>query len=94
MNKNVCSVNKESILDIEAEIVTVPQPVESCTQKDVELDIRQLWVVSSAAPQLPLQIEDASRPEKSDVSCHLSIQGSEYAVHETCFRTQRVCRYG
>lgn len=38
-----------------------------CTQTDVELVVSQIWVVSSAVPQLPLQIEDASRPEKSEV---------------------------
>lgn len=66
---SVCgfSVSKESIVDVEAEIVTVDQPVLSCTQHDVELSIKQIWVVSASAPQLPLQIEDASRPEKSDV---------------------------
>lgn len=72
IKKYFFSINKESIVDIEAEIVTVPQPVESCTQKDIELSVKQIWVVSSAAPQLPLQIEDASRPEKNDVSKHAS----------------------
>lgn len=60
-------INKESIVDIEAQVTVVPQPVEACTQRDVELSINQIWVVSSAVPQLPLLIEDASRPEKSDV---------------------------
>lgn len=54
-------------MDVEAEVVVVSQPVESCTQHDVELSVKQIWVVSAATPQLPLQIEDASRPEKSDV---------------------------
>lgn len=43
-------------------------PVAGCTQKDVELVVSEIWVTSAAAPQLPLQIEDASRPEKSNVS--------------------------
>lgn len=50
----------------------MPQPIESCTQRDVELSINQIWVVSSSAPQLPLQIEDASRPEKNDVIIQIS----------------------
>lgn len=28
----------------------------------------QVWVVSAAEPRLPLQIEDASRPDSADVS--------------------------
>ena len=32
--------------------------------------ILQVWVVSSAEPQLPLLIEDASRPETDSVSVY------------------------
>ncbi|GLV32060.1 Aspartyl-tRNA synthetase [Carabus blaptoides fortunei] len=66
MVKFCSNITKESIVDIEAEVVTVAQQIESCSQKDVELYVKQLWVVSASAPQLPLQIDDASRPEKSD----------------------------
>lgn len=45
--------------------------VAGCTQKDVELVASQIWVISAAAPQLPLQIEDASRPEKANVKIAL-----------------------
>ena len=38
-----------------------PEKIEGCTQKDVELLVKQIWVVSASEPQLPLQIEDASR---------------------------------
>lgn len=64
----VCSISKESILDVEAVVAEVPTPIAGCTQQDVELVASQVWVVSSSAPSLPLQIEDASRPEKNDVS--------------------------
>lgn len=40
----------------------VPKSIESCTQSDVELVCEEFWVVSSAEPRLPLQIDDASRP--------------------------------
>lgn len=46
----------------------VSRSVVGCTQKDVELIGSEIWVISAAAPQLPLQIEDANRPEKSDVT--------------------------
>lgn len=56
------SITKESIIDLEAVVKCVPTKIESCTQKDVEVHIEQIFVVSAAKPQLPLQIEDASRP--------------------------------
>ncbi|XP_072174108.1 aspartate--tRNA ligase, cytoplasmic-like isoform X1 [Diadema setosum] len=63
MVKFASNITKESIVDVEGVIARVPQPIESCTQKDVELHIEQIFVVSAAEPRLPLQIEDASRPE-------------------------------
>lgn len=62
------SVNKESIVDIHAKIVPVNAKIESCTEQSLELSVLEIYLISSAKPQLPLQIEDASRPEKSDVS--------------------------
>ncbi|CAG2062396.1 unnamed protein product, partial [Timema podura] len=59
-------VTKESIVDIEALVLTVPRKIESCTQKNVELHAKKLFVVSAAKSQLPLLIEDASRPVKED----------------------------
>jgi aspartyl/asparaginyl-tRNA synthetase len=64
-----CSITKESIIDVEAKVVEVATPVAGCSQQNVELLASQIWVVSASAPQLPLQIDDASRPEKADVSC-------------------------
>lgn len=43
-----------------------PSKIGSCTQQDVELHIEEIWIVSQSANQLPLQIEDASRPVKGD----------------------------
>lgn len=70
----VCSLNKESIIDIEALAVAVPNKIESCTEQDLELSILQLFVVSQAKPQLPLQIEDASRPDNPDDTEGLNIR--------------------
>ncbi|XP_054162546.1 aspartate--tRNA ligase, cytoplasmic-like [Oppia nitens] len=63
MVKFVASVSKESIIDVEGVVRSVDNPIESCSQRDVELHVNQLFVVSSSEPRLPLQIEDASRPE-------------------------------
>jgi len=64
MVKFASNVSKESIIDVEATVVSVPDKIAACSQKDVELLVTQLWVVSAANSQLPLQIEDAARPEK------------------------------
>lgn len=39
----------------------MPQKIDGCTQKDVELHVKQIWTTSVSEPQLPLQIEDATR---------------------------------
>lgn len=66
MVKFVGNITKESIIDVYATVVKTSAPVEACTISSVELVAREVWVVSSARAQLPLQIEDASRPEKND----------------------------
>ncbi|CAG9855862.1 unnamed protein product [Phyllotreta striolata] len=66
MVKFSSSIPKESIVDVEARVSEVPNSIASCSQQDVELIVSQLWVVSQSAAQLPLQLEDASRPEKPE----------------------------
>ncbi|CAB3402037.1 unnamed protein product [Caenorhabditis bovis] len=66
MLKFVASISKESIIDVHAVVNKVENAVESCTQQDVELLANQVFVVSSSAPKLPLQIEDASRKAPTD----------------------------
>ncbi|XP_022204760.2 aspartate--tRNA ligase, cytoplasmic [Nilaparvata lugens] len=66
MVKFVSNITKESIIDVLATVVSVKSKIESCTQKDIELHIVEAWVVSAAKSQLPLLIEDASRPIKDE----------------------------
>lgn len=66
MVKFTGNITKESIIDVFATVVKTATPIESCTVRDVELLASQVWVISAAKPQLALQIEDASRPEKND----------------------------
>ncbi|KFM63678.1 Aspartate--tRNA ligase, cytoplasmic, partial [Stegodyphus mimosarum] len=66
MIKFVASITKESIIDVEGFIRASPQKIESCSQKNVELHVTQVFVVSAAEARLPLQIEDASRPENEN----------------------------
>ncbi|KAI4469797.1 aspartyl-trna synthetase [Holotrichia oblita] len=74
MVKFSSNITKESIVDVEAQLAKVEAGVAGCTQQDVELVVSQIWVVSASAPQLPLQIEDASRPEKADDAEGLNIR--------------------
>uniref|UniRef100_A0A1A9X3S2 Aspartate--tRNA ligase, cytoplasmic n=1 Tax=Glossina brevipalpis TaxID=37001 RepID=A0A1A9X3S2_9MUSC len=74
MVKFAGNIHKESIIDIEAKAVAVPNKIESCTEQNLELVIQQLFVVSQAKAQLPLQIEDASRPDSLDDTDALNIR--------------------
>ncbi|XP_058122248.1 aspartate--tRNA ligase, cytoplasmic [Anopheles ziemanni] len=60
------SIPRESIIDIKAKVIPVEQRIESCTEQTLELHVLELFLLSAAKAQLPLQIEDASRSEKSD----------------------------
>lgn len=62
------SINKESIVDLHANVIRVSSKIESCTEQNLELSVLEIFVVSASKAQLALQIEDASRPEKNDVS--------------------------
>eukprot|EP00079_Xenopus_tropicalis_P030000 XP_012825721.1 PREDICTED: aspartate--tRNA ligase, cytoplasmic isoform X1 [Xenopus tropicalis] len=63
MVKFAANITKESIVDVEGVVRKVDQKIESCTQQDVELHIERIYVISAAEPRLPLQLEDAVRPE-------------------------------
>jgi aspartyl-tRNA synthetase len=63
MVKFIAGITAESIVDIECQITVPPEPITSCTQGDVELVIKKIFIVSKAAPELPFQIVDASRSE-------------------------------
>jgi len=66
MVKFASRISKESIVDVQATVKESPITIESCTQNNVELLVKQLWVSSESEPQLPLQIEDASRKDTKE----------------------------
>lgn len=78
------SITKESIVDVQATVVKTSAPVESCTVSAVELVGARVWVVSAARAQLPLQVEDAARPETSDVS------GPKFTMHCSVMRAGKL----
>jgi len=56
------SLPRETVVDLLGEI-TVPTAPTACTQSGVELQVRRLFCVSRSLPELPLQLEDASRSD-------------------------------
>jgi len=72
MVKYAANINKESIIDIEGIVTPVDQKITSCSQEDVEIQIEKIYVVSQSDPRLPLQIEDASRPETDEALAHVN----------------------
>lgn len=81
------SINKESIIDLNVEIVQVGTKIESCTEQTLELVVLEIYLISAAKPQLPLQIEDASRPEKNDASIFFYfVIKSEISIFVLCYQ--------
>ena len=62
----VNAIHLESIVDIVGKVKKAEKPVESCTQKDIELDIIKIYLISSATSVLPFQMEDACRKVKPE----------------------------
>lgn len=53
-------IPKESIIEIVAEATKPDKPIDSVSQQ-IELQVKEVWVVNKSVPILPFQIEDASR---------------------------------
>lgn len=66
MIKFGAGITKESVIDVEGVVKSVPTPIDGCAIKDREILVTQIFVVSAAAARLPLQLEDAARPELKD----------------------------
>jgi len=61
-------IPKESIVDVFGLVKQSPVKIESCSQKDVELELSQVFVVSRSDSRLAVQIEDLSRSEAEIVA--------------------------
>ncbi|KAF7233802.1 hypothetical protein EG68_11390 [Paragonimus skrjabini miyazakii] len=64
----VHSISKESIIDVYGCVTKSPVLIEGCNPDTVELHCERVYVVSAALPTLPLQIEDAMRPEDDETA--------------------------
>mmetsp|Transcript_31894 Transcript_31894/g.83407 ORF Transcript_31894/g.83407 Transcript_31894/m.83407 type:complete len:570 (+) Transcript_31894:113-1822(+) len=54
---------RESVVDVYGEITVPAEAIASCSQSGVELQVQRLFCVSRSVPELPLQLEDASRSD-------------------------------
>lgn len=63
MVKFASSIPKESIVEVCGVVSAVPTSVQSCSVHSAEIQVDQLYIVSSVTEGLPFQLEDAMRPE-------------------------------
>ena len=66
MIKYVTGLEKETIVDVFGKLTLPEVPVESCTQKEVELKVLRIHAISRSIPRLPLLVEDAARAEPAE----------------------------
>ncbi|OUZ99461.1 Aspartyl/Asparaginyl-tRNA synthetase [Macleaya cordata] len=76
MVKFATSLSRESHVDIEG-IVSVPQdPIKGASQQ-VEVQVRKIYCISKAVPNLPINIDDAAR---SEAEIEKALQAGEQLV--------------
>jgi len=63
MIKYMSKLPNESIVDMKGTITVPESPVESATQKSVEIQISEFHAVCKTMAELPFQMEDACRPD-------------------------------
>lgn len=68
MIKYIAGLPVESIVDVEGTVTVPNQPVDSCTQKMVELQITSFKCVTKSLQAMPFQLEDAMRPDEGKES--------------------------
>jgi len=99
------AIPRESVVDIYGSITLPSEPVVSCTQQAVELQVKRIFCVSRAVPELPLQLEDASRSDaelaadptltrvNQDVRLNNRVIDLRTAANQSIFRLQSgVCQ--
>lgn len=73
MEKFIGGLSNESIIDIYGKVVVVSKPIESATQKDVEIQINKCFLVVYAYP-LPIQVSDAMIPEEDEKKTEVKVE--------------------
>ncbi|CAL5996965.1 Aspartyl-tRNA_synthetase [Hexamita inflata] len=65
MIKYINSVPKESYVEVEGIYKASEQPINSCSISGFELEITRFFAITRAVSMLPLQVEDAARPDSA-----------------------------
>lgn len=65
MVKFAVTLTKESVVDLEGEIVAAEIKSDQCTHRTFELAADRMWVVSEASRQPPFNLDDAARCEEA-----------------------------
>lgn len=78
MVKYASSISTESIVDVRAQVKEAPEDIQSCTQKKLELQVKEVHVMSKAS-DLPFTLEDASRSEDNAAAT-----GMPTVLQDTC----------
>jgi aspartyl-tRNA synthetase len=63
MIKYIANIPAESVVDVKGTITIPNQPIDSATQKMVEIQISEFFAICKTKAALPFQMEDACRPE-------------------------------
>ncbi|CAL0317474.1 unnamed protein product [Lupinus luteus] len=77
MVKFAASLSRESVVDVEGHVSVPGAAIKAATQQQVEVQVRKLYCVSRAVPNLPINIEDAAR---SEVEIEKALQEGEQFV--------------
>ena len=80
MIKYATGISLESVVDIHAEITRPETPIQSVSLKNIELQIKEIHVVSRAQ-NLPFLVEDAARNPKEAEANGLPIVGQDVALN-------------
>ncbi|CAJ1990830.1 AspRS / aspartyl-tRNA synthetase [Leishmania donovani] len=91
----------ESIVDVEATVCKVEQPITSTSHSDIELKVKKIHTVTESLRTLPFTLEDASRKEsdegaKVNLDTRLNSRWMDLRTPASgaIFRLQsRVCQY-
>ncbi|KCV72889.1 aspartyl-tRNA synthetase [Fonticula alba] len=63
MVRFIGNIPKESVVDVTATVTAAPTPIDSCSKKDIELQVQKVFVVSRNNHRMPFELADALRTE-------------------------------
>ena len=66
MVKFGAGISSEAIVDVKGVIRKVNRKIANCSQQDIEIHVKQIFVIGSTKTGLPLLIGDATRSEKAE----------------------------